>query len=530
MQRLMLLLSLTWILIGCNATTAIPTDTSSPKPNTPAPTPAVSADFALKSFPTWPDPAPAKDVQTAQRSESKTEDGLPYTCSVMEYDLAKTANQVVTFQPDANLLYLGNILQGQNVQRGLGSLNDVPVEPSKRQPLTVSIDLPIANSSRLVARPSLATVRDSVNELLSSAVQSGTVFGRSISYNQTESYSQEQSTIKLGLDLKFLNLPVELGGSYGQKLTQHTVTAYFVEKAFTVGVDLQGKSGAAAFLNETFTGEDWKALEQGGKVSPDNLPVYVASITYGRVMTFSMTATATEMAITGAIKALQVGNADLGQRNLLANADLRVATIGGVEDDAIRAIKQANPTAYFSGSVPLTSMKPISYELRSVKDNRLAAVSRTTKYQKTSCVQTTTANVKVTVLGIEATKDCDAGILEGNGEFFYSIDLNGETIASRSRADVVSIGDGGYHPINASRTLLLPRQSGSTSTITVSGQIAEADDTLAGPKDTLVADFSFAHRFEDSPPWKPGQYVARFNPASGCDVRFYYSVEVLPDS
>jgi hypothetical protein len=372
-------------------------------------------------------------------------------------------------------------------------------------------------------------VRDAVNELISSAVQSGTTFGRSSSYSQTESYSKDQTAIKLGLDLGFLNLPVELGGSYGQKLAQHTVTAYFVEKAFTISVDLQGKSGANAFLNDTFTGEDWRALEQASKVGQDNLPVYVASITYGRVMMFSMTATATESEITAAITAFKLGTASGGQKTLLANADLRVATIGGLEDDAIRAIKQASPTAYFSGSVPLTSLKPISYELRTVKDNRLAAVSRTTKYQKTACVQSTTADVKVTVLGLEATKDCDGGLLEGNGEFYYSILLNGQTVATRSRSDVASIGDGKYHAINVSRTFLLPRQSGADSTITLSGEIDEADDTILGPNDILVGSFSYAHRFEDSPPWKPNSYVARFNPVAGCDVSLYYSVEVLPD-
>jgi DNA-binding beta-propeller fold protein YncE len=141
-----------------------------------------------------------------------------------------------------------------------------------------------------------------------------------------------------------------------------------------------------------------------GRIGPNNLPVYVASVTYGQIMMFSATATASAGEIQGALSAsyngfVGGGSASLSaeQRQLLETADIRVVTLGG-NGTAVRSmISGGNPADFFIGSDLITNAVPIAYTLKDLNGN-VAKVAETSDYTLTTCTPNGFANFYVTNL------------------------------------------------------------------------------------------------------------------------------------
>jgi hypothetical protein len=123
-------------------------------------------------------------------------------------------------------------------------------------------------------------------------------------------------------------------------------------------------------------------------VGSDNIPVYVASIVYGRSLLFSLTSTTTEdsirMALSAALKKDSVG---VGGRllNILNTSRIGVVTVGGEGRNATALIQSGELSDYFNEDAALTSARPISYTVRNLGDNSIAKVSETTNYNLKEC-------------------------------------------------------------------------------------------------------------------------------------------------
>ena len=103
-----------------------------------------------------------------------------------------------------------------------------------------------------------------------------------------------------------------------------------------------------------------------GRLSDTNLPVYVASVTYGQVMMFSATSTESMSDLKASLSAsfnsfAGGGSASLSaeQQELLQNSTIQVVTLGGSEDGVRGMIQNGNPADFFEGSTVVTSSVPI---------------------------------------------------------------------------------------------------------------------------------------------------------------------------
>ena len=338
----------------------------------------INAYFA--SLPTWevfcpPEPDAILEFDPIQEfscSDMKVKTTTP--CSI-----TKTPEDIVTYDPNSEILYLGSLIQGNGYLQGLGSMQSLPIY--QRADLPISISFQMSNNSRVIENPNLVNVKQGIAELVEAAQNSGHVSGSSIFYKQTTSHSFQQTALALGLSADYMTSSVQASLQWESTTETNTVSAYFVQKMFTVSMGLPQRP--ADLFNEDFTQEILNEQVSMGRIGPNNLPVYVSNIVYGRMMTLTMTSTlsATEMAAALAASYNGIdGETELQHLNTLQQSSIKLVTIGGDAQTALNFLRTGELGEFFRSDAPLTTAVPISYTLRSLVDNSIAKVSSTVAY------------------------------------------------------------------------------------------------------------------------------------------------------
>lgn len=379
-----LFLAVSFNFVGCDKNNS---------PNTPTP-PADLEEF-FTDLPSWEIFSPRlPDVNEAVGDpvnlDSQIIDGDSCNCTETPYSLSSTPERVTTLNPDVEVLWVGSLLQGNGYKGGIGSLLELPIR--QRAPVELSINLLSEQSSQVVQNPTVATVNQAIGGLISTAALQGHQAGSNIFFTSEATHSVVQAMLKMGVSASYSGATIK--ASLGANLSHETrtVTAYFVQQMFTVSMVLP-QQPQNVFSNE-FTQAMFDQEVASGRMGSNNLPVFVSSITYGRIMMFSFTSTASETKINQTLNILYNGGQFGGElsselQTVLNNAQIRVVTVGGDAEHALALIRGNNLAAFFASDAPLTTARPISYTVRNLKDNVIAHVSETTTYNLRQCVPVT---------------------------------------------------------------------------------------------------------------------------------------------
>lgn len=334
----------------------------------------------ILSLPPWANFSPTLPDATEEFepiSKFDCEDQLVQTttpCSI-----TKTPETIVTYNPGSEILYLGSLIQGDGYIGGLGSMKSLPIY--QRAPITITISTAITNPNRLVENPNLATVTEAIHDLQVTADNTGQQYASVISFQKETSYSVDQLAISLGLSAKFMvgEARTKLGlVNYREK---STVSAYFYQRMFTVNMGIPQRPGDV--FSDDFTQELLDEQISLGRIGPDNLPVYVSSIDYGRMMLFTMTSTYEADSMGFALDARWKninGSIDARYQEMIDNSTFTLVTIGGDDGNALDFISNGEYGSFFEESPSLLTAVPISYTLRNLGDNDYATISETTAY------------------------------------------------------------------------------------------------------------------------------------------------------
>ena len=357
-------------------------------PEEPAP-PANLEDFfsQVPEWDTYSPPQPDTDVPTgAGSTEEQTIDNVVYECTTTPYSLTRTPEKIVTLNPDVEVLWVGGLLQGSGYVGGIGSLVELPIR--QREPMTLTIDLLTGNNSRTVNSPTVATSNSAIGELIDDAMASGHTAGSNILFTKETMFSYDQMALKMGLSASYSGATIKASLSTDISHETRTVAAYFVQRMFTVSMVLPQNPGAV--FSDAFTDDMLRREVQNGRMGSDNPPVYVSSISYGRILIFSFTSTASETDINATLNIMYNGGEFGGDmeakyQEILQTAQIRVVTVGGDANQALALIRSNDLAQYFAEDAPLSTAKPISYTIRHLKDNVIAKVAEATDYNLTSC-------------------------------------------------------------------------------------------------------------------------------------------------
>lgn len=344
------------------------------------------------SLPKWSEfspPAIPSNEPTGDTSRfTEVVDGTALKCATRQYTLEDNPRQLVTMDPNVDALWVGSLLQGKHYLKGIGSLAELPIR--QRAPVEIYIDVLGREVNRTIEDPNPARVQQNIADLVLELDASGVPFATDVNFLEATSYSMEQAALQLGMSAKFLGARVRTSLSTSSRVDRHTLLVSFQQKLFTVSMVSPQEPGG--FFSQEFTEGALEEQIRLGRIGDDNLPVYVASITYGRMINFSFTSTASvdEMRATldASFKSVGSGvetNLTFEQRKILEEAEIGLVAIGGPQELALSAIRTGDYREFFSEAVPLSTAVPISYQINNVTDNTPASFGETTVYNVTEC-------------------------------------------------------------------------------------------------------------------------------------------------
>lgn len=360
--------------------------------------PVGSVDAFVAALPAWDEVAPPVVENAGEPTgetpviDQETVDGTVYTCSTTPYSIAKNPTEMALFNPDASVLWPGALIRGGS-HLSVGSLELLAVSRERRAPLGISIQgggvLGIPGGvSTVVDQPVGSTVREGINQLVVNALASDVAVGAGAStFTSVESHSTSQTLLSLGLDARYLGAEASARLDYSRNASERTYTAYFVQRLFTIAVDLPERP-SSVFAADV-TGADLQALGIG----TSNLPLYIDSVSYGRILMYSFTSSDSRERIEAALEFSYDspiggvdGFAEADLRETLSTARIEVFALGGPNTGVQNLIRDGSLASYFEAPLAINQVEPISFTVRNLGDNTLAKVGDTTRYDVRTCL------------------------------------------------------------------------------------------------------------------------------------------------
>ncbi len=347
-----------------------------------------------------PEPDP-NEPEVVVDVETYDDDGDPviaedvvYVCNVTPYTLSDNPEDIVIFSPDRDVLYPGAMIQGRTHADPIGSLRGLNIP--QRSSVRISIpDLPGGETFRDV-QPGQAEVDDAIRDMVTGAELTGLDTPSKIFFELEEYHSEEQFALQVGLSGKYLNFSGSASGSTERSASETTLSAYFVQSMFDVVY--QAPLAPEDFFTSEFTADRMQRLVDDGLIGPDNLPVYVSTVTYGRMMMFTITSTASEEELRATVQAAYNGigtsveiSMTAKQRKILSQSKIRIASYGGNAQATLDIIQSGDWSQYFTSNAALTTALPMSYVMKNVGDGSIASVGETTNYEIKECLARGTA-------------------------------------------------------------------------------------------------------------------------------------------
>ncbi|MEM6286277.1 MAG: thiol-activated cytolysin family protein [Bacteroidota bacterium] len=314
---------------------------------------------------------------------------VTYTCTSTPYSLADTPEDIVIYDPDRSVLYPGAFVQGRSYVVGSVDALTIP----ERTDLRVSIpDIANPNGDNFrTVTPNQAEVSNAIGDIIGNAVQDGLSAPSSIDFKMETYHSESQFALAASVSGNYLGFSGSASGSIDRNASETTVAVQFTQRMYTVAVE-RPASDPASFFTEAFTPARLQALRDRGQIGPDNLPVYVSEVVYGRMMMFTLTSSESESDIRATLQAAYEGiggsvegSLSARQQSLLQNSKIAITSYGGDAEATLSMIRSGNWADYFTENAPLSSASPLSYTFRNLGDNSIAAVTEATEYDIRTC-------------------------------------------------------------------------------------------------------------------------------------------------
>ena len=401
-----------------------------------------------------------------------------YTCRVENFKESKSFDLLVALDPITDVIWPGSLIQGRTIRSG----EFAPIS-QERAPMTISISLENirGHKSKTIDNPKLSSVREAIGEILSENVTGATP--AKIGFELEEVHSSEQLGLAIGAGVSWPGVPsVNAQFDFENNSVKSRILVKFTQVYYTIDVD--APISPASLFRETVSPQD---LQKG--MAGDNPPMYVATVSYGRQVLFTIesnrdsqeTKSAIEVAYKGATNVR--ASTAVSTQKILNDAKITALIYGGSGEDAVKTINGFQGLKEFierGGNYSKDSPGAlISYKLRYLADNTIGNVVLSSDYLVRNCVRIS-QKVKVTIkrltyLGRNFNGINLFGALGIDG---YNPDgtkaPEGDTIWSLERNRSVRLKPDEPFTINSDRVLTFSNLDPERSYIKLYGSIKEA--------------------------------------------------------
>ncbi|MEZ4367723.1 MAG: thiol-activated cytolysin family protein [Kofleriaceae bacterium] len=443
--------------------------------------PGESIDDYIRALPYLPaDPA---QVEEGDRSAAAEEGD--YSCTSQNLSETRQYDKIVAYGANSESLWPGALVGADSVYSGL--FTQMVFD---RNPMTFSVGMEnlAGRKSAVMEAPSLSSYRDQLTNILDAEVIGSTPANI---YSEIEQvHSSEQLSLALGVDVSWGGTgSISASFDWNQQDVRSRYLVRFTQSYYTVDVD-QPRSPADVFAPSVGL-DDVK--EQIDEYNP---PLYVSSITYGRMVVFTFESeysseemnAALEFAYSAGVNVS--GSVSVSYEEMISSSKITAFILGGSGAAAVQTIDSYEALMDFIRSGGDYSREspgaPIAYKLANLKDNSSARMSFTTDYTVKDCVRVG-QEVLVTLKNLTVESDGgDAGNdLEIYGDIWVESDEMSIPLWSRGSDYAVTIAEGNTYPqaYNLAQDILRVRpQPGSA--VSLHANLWDADGFL-NPNDHL---------------------------------------------
>ena len=308
-----------------------------------------------------------------------------YECAVRPVTETRQHEELVAFAANSESMWPGAMLRGDSV--GTGLFTQI-VRP--RSPATISISLENLAGARsaVMQEPSLSSFREAIGGILSQEITGATPANL---YAEIEAvHSENQLAMALGASLSVTGLPAQLAASFdfSDQSIQSRYLVKYVQSYYTVNVN-QPRAPSAFFGEEVSAGDLTSVLGTG------NPPLYVSSVTFGRVILFTFESSYSAEELGSALQFVYSGGADVSgevsvtYRDIVSQSNVTAYILGGSGGEAAASLGSYEELLDFIGSGGDYSREspgaPIAYKLAYLADNQPARLSFTDEYDDVEC-------------------------------------------------------------------------------------------------------------------------------------------------
>lgn len=305
-----------------------------------------------------------------------------YICTTSTVDEAKKVNTF--FESSSDVIWPGALLRGADLE----GLSYTPIS-LERGPMTISVSgTNFDVISKTIESPTTSTVREAVAEIFNSHYED-TATPADFSFEMKKVTSTQK--LSVALEAAGGNLTTEVSGQFSSDTTsiRSTTVARFRQVYFSI--DMDTPTTPADVFADSVTAADVE--EQAGERNP---PMYVSSVTYGRVAYFIVESSYSSQEVEAAMQGsydgvannVQIGSAySIGK--IMDESAIKVVIYGGAAESAIKAINGyaefrefIESGADFSEDSPA---KPIAFKLRYLSNNKDAGMSIPATYEERTC-------------------------------------------------------------------------------------------------------------------------------------------------
>ncbi len=335
----------------------------------------------INSGGTFPTVTP-EDTVTSADTTVETQNNEQYFCTTKHYSVVETPDNFPTFDPLADVIYPGNLLQGNS----LANATPNPI-PAKRAGGTIVMTILNGSpaASETIPVVDLGHVITAQNDIIARA--SNTVPARfTFTYESVSSRKQ----LALALNIQYSNLVGDLGTSlsFSQDKDYNRYVVKLVQSYFTMAFQLPTS------IDDIFAPDETPA-DLAQYIGPGNPAAFISSVTYGRIFYLLIESTSSKTEMAASIDASFNGAVTGGSLNGsaqyvkdLQDVKVKAFAMGGEASAAIGAITTDFNTLkqYLAQGGQINTGVPLSYVVRSLANpSQIVKVGLATEYDVTDC-------------------------------------------------------------------------------------------------------------------------------------------------
>ena len=385
-------------------------------------------DAYIASLPYLPVAAASVSEGTSSPAQREGE----YSCTTQNLTETRQYDRVVAYAANSDSMYPGAIISADSVVSGLFTQI---VLPRAAETISVSLENLAGSKQAAVGSPSLSSYRDALSSILDAEITGSTPANL---YSEIEQvHSENQLNMALGVQASWGLGIASLKSSFDwskQDVRSRYVVRY-TQAYYTV--DLDAPASPSAMLSPDLT-----LAEVQARMDEQRPPVYVSSVTYGRMVLFTFESQYSAEEMSAALDFAYSGGVDVSgdvsvtYKDIISQSTITAFILGGDAGSAVQTIDSYEALINFiktGGNYSRQSPgAPIAYKLSYLKDNSPARMSFTTDYAVKDCVRVA-QQVRVTLQSIAVD---DAGGDSGDDlELYGQITAEGTNLMTLFNKD-----------------------------------------------------------------------------------------------